>query len=331
MATSESKSFLLTGSAEGAVRALRLEDGGKVIEPAGNYEGERLSFLALGARLTSGELRVFTSHKGSLSALVFDPSRGTFTKTHTTPTAGSGTFVTVADSPSAPATIFVAHYHEHCVSCFSFDEESGFGAETVLQPGHNPHQTKLIGGALFVPCLGSDALAVYRPGDGAFGFESERPQRIAVPGGPRHLAFTRDERDVFVLCELSSRIECLSADDEGTIRRRPEWSTVTHPDGGGHWSSDIALSPDEQRLFALNRDPSELVSFKLSEGAAPVRSGCLSLTAPIRSFSMDPCGSALHLGGEDGILHAVSIEGAPLRLGRYEGLGSLRHTARVEL
>src|SRR5690606_37794639 len=143
----------------------------------------------------------------------------------------------------------------------------------------NPHQTRVSTDSLFIPCLGSDHIAVYPLGTDSppEGLQSVEPKLIEVPGGPRHLVLHPEGRLVFVLCELSSRVEVLSIDEGGTIERRAELGAFTHVDRGSHWSSDLAFSPELDRLFAVNRDPPELVTFSLVEGRAPETVHRLSL------------------------------------------------------
>lgn len=324
--------FLFVGSSDGFVRAFRITDGGKRLQSAGRFEGGALSFFAVSEPPASGEVRIFVSAKGSVRALTFDPKKESFREISGARTSGSGTYVAAA-SKSGGDSIFLAHYHEDRVSHFFFDEQRGFGRETLIDPGKNPHQTRVSTESLFVPCLGSDHIAVYPLGAGSLSEELQlaEPKRVEVPGGPRHLVLHPGGRFAFVLCELSSRIECLNIDERGTIERRADLGAFTHVDRGSHWSSDLALSPELDRLFAVNRDPPELVTFSWVEGRAPEMAHRLSLTAPLRSFTMDPRGECLHMGGEDGVLHSISIEGAPKIVGRNEGLGRLRHTQIIEI
>lgn len=334
-----SSQFVFVGSADGRLCAFRRCAEDATLLPAGSYNAGNLSFFALGRQTSECEIWVFVSGKLSVTALLYSPSTLTFRKIADAPTAGSGTHVAAtAEDPEAPTrhTVLLAHYHEHAFSTFRFCERAGFSEESVIRPGKHPHQAKVRGPLVYVPCLGSNSIAQYRivwehrPSSplskGAPSLFPLCPPSVSVPGGPRHMAFLPHTPAVFVLCELESRLELLEIGDDGGLCRIEGSAVFTHPDSGGHWSSDVAVQPDGALAYAVNRDPPEIVSFALTEGSAPRRVGRLALTAPVRSFAMAPDGSHLQVGGEDGVLNMVSISGEMSECSSVSGLGDIRHT-----
>ena len=327
-----SSEFVFVGSADGMLRAFRTDIGQNALTPAGSVRCSALSFLALGRRREDGSVWVFVSGKFSVQAFVYAPKTGTFCQVAVARTAGSGTHLTtIRDDPGAPRyqSVFIAHYHQHAISAFRFCEQGGFGEEVVIEPGRHAHQVRERGAFLYVPCLGSNYIAQYRivhePDARAPRLVALTPSFIQVPGGPRHMALHPHKPKALVVCELESRLELLEIDRAGGLCWIQEASTFTHPDGGAHWSSDVAIRPDGAFAYAINRDPPELLCFSLSEDGHPSRASVLPLSAPVRSFSIAPDGSRLQVGGEDGFLYTISTAGEMRVLSSLSGLGAIRH------
>lgn len=331
MAASNSE-VVFVGSSDGNLRAFRCNADEGTFATAGSYKSSDLSFFALGQKTRDGSIWVFVSGKGSVAALLYSPSTEDFQKIAETSTAGSGTHLAaVASDAEAPNchNVFLAHYHEHALSAFRFCEREGFGEELVIQPGQHPHQAKVRGSCLYVPCLGSNHIAQYKfewdEHDGAPRLLPLRPLCTFVPGGPRHMAFLPHGPKALVLCELESRLESFEIGVNGALRWLEEASVFTHPDAGAHWSSDVGVRADGAFVYAINRDPPELVSFALTEGSVPRRKSAVSLSAPVRSFGMAQNGEYMLVGGEDGVLYMVSTVGDMRARASLSDLGAIRH------
>jgi 6-phosphogluconolactonase (cycloisomerase 2 family) len=145
------------------------------------------------------------------------------------------------------------------------------------------------------------------------------------------MAFLPNIPKVLVLCELASRLEVLEIGSDGRLERQEQASIFTHTDGGAHWSSDVAVRPDGAFAYAINRDPPEIVAFALSTGGFPQRRAALALSAPVRSFAMAPDGSYLQVGGEDGVLHSISVGRQLKESSSLSGLGPIRHAEVIRL
>lgn len=334
--------FVFVGSADGVLRAFRAQDEPTGLVPAGFHQCRALSFFAVGGQSLDGSLWIFVCGRESLEAFVYSPVSETFRKVAEATTAGSGTHLTVLRDEfdgSESYTLFLSHYHQHCLSAFRFREGRGFSRQAVTQPGKNVHQSRARGELLYVPCLGSNHIAQYRMMNAADGdsMDDGVPELLPlepfpfVPGGPRHMAFLPHTAKALVLAELESRLELLELESDGRLRRREAASTPTHADGGPHWSSDIGVSPGGAFAYAINRDPPELVIFSVSLGGDLRRTNSIALTAPVRSFGMAPDGSHLQAGGEDGKLHWISLTGEARISSTLSDLGAIRHAEVVAL
>lgn len=327
---------VFVGSKDGALRAYRITPGHDSLVPAGCYNCGDLSFFALGRRIEDGSVWVFVSGNFSLRALIYCPSRETFREVAETRTSGSGTHLTT--NPGDPdlatyQTLFVAHYHQNVVSAFRYCEQDGFSDEALTEPGKHAHQTRVRGAFLYVPCLGSNHIAQYRivpePGLVAPRLLPLEPPCAFAPGGPRHMAFFPRQPKALLLCELESRLELFDIGADGELGLHEDASLFLHSDGGAHWSSDVAICPDGKFAYALNRDPPELVCLALAQDGRARRKSALALSAPVRSFGMAPDGSYLYAGGEDGLLHTISISAEMSVRSTLSGLGPIRHAEVV--
>ncbi len=130
--------------------------------------------------------------------------------------------------------------------------------------------------------LGTDRLSVYAFDSGS-GRLSPLPEKTVhtTPGaGPRHLAFSRDGRNVYVANELNNTVEAFSFDrDSGNLRHFQTLSTVPSDFKGTNYPGDIHLSPDGRFLYVSNRGDESLAIFSVESHSG--RLAFLS-TEPVR-------------------------------------------------
>jgi len=134
---------------------------------------------------------------------------------------------------------------------------------------------------------------------------------------------------VYALTELTSQICVYDVATSGALLQRKGATLATHEDGKCHTSSDIQVRPDGAFVYAVNRDPSELVQFKVLPDFNLSRVASFPLRGEVRSFAMDPRGAFLQVGSSAGILQAFSVDELTgcLALGpSLTELGSIRHT-----
>jgi hypothetical protein len=113
--------------------------------------------------------------------------------------------------------VAVAHYGSGHVTILPVQDNGGVGAASDTSRGPNDgcqkaHQTVFdaSGKYLFVPCLGSNYVIQFKFDAGKLALNT--PSTIAVPGGPRHLAFDPTEQHAYVLSELESKLTSLDYD-----------------------------------------------------------------------------------------------------------------------
>jgi 6-phosphogluconolactonase len=283
-----------------------------------------LSFFAL----APDRRTLFVAYDNGVSAYDYDAALQEFTHLGSAETHGGGTHVAVTENGKR---ILVAHYAANLLSLVTFDPKAGLSTIQELTPGENAHQVTISqdGQFVYVPCLGSDHIAQYLLGERTELVQQARPS-VSATGGPRHMAFHPNAPLAYVLTERSSQLHIFDVDTQtGSLAVRPTASVFTAADGLEHWSSDLQLTPDGNQLYAVNRDPSEIVHFQVLADHALERRASYPLSAPVRAFAMDPRGGYLLVGGNDGRLVRLEIHADTGQLSErssLDDLGNIRQT-----
>jgi 6-phosphogluconolactonase len=228
-------------------------------------------------------------------------------------------------------TLFGASYSAHLVSVNAVEADGRVVPEPrqVIPVGRHAHAILVdrANRAVFVPCLGTDQ--IYR-----FAFESGElrpgePVQMRTGTGPRHLAFSSDNRFLYVLGELDGSVTTFSLQD-GALQEVSTAAMATSlrpgaprgPDAPPRdrdrdiWAADIHLTPDGRFLYTSERTSSTLHAYGVDRS-----SGELSALAPTateqqpRGFAVDPQGKFLVASGEKSTMVAVHPIGADGTLG----------------
>ena len=106
--------------------------------------------------------------------------------------------------------------------------------------------------------VGLDRIYFYKIGNGTV-TESDR---ILTEEGqhPRHAVWTRDERRLYVITELSNEVLVYAMPEKKLLQRI---STLSEGFSGKSHCSAICLSPDEKTLYGANRYSESLVFFRI--------------------------------------------------------------------
>jgi 6-phosphogluconolactonase len=312
------------GSTDGFVRVYTMDTSDGSLSAAGELDtGSGLDFIAVGP----DDRTVFVSYNGSVSAFGYDPASEMLTLLDSATTFGVGTHVAV--DPTGKY-VFVAHYSEGALSFLPYAAGSGFGTATEFSPGNNAHQVRIdaAGTHVYVPCLGSDHVAQYTLDPVGGVLSPQSTPTVAAGNGPRHMDFHPSAPVAYVLDELASEIHVFDIEG-GSLVPRPGDSVFTSEDEQSHQSSDIQVTPDGSFVYAVNRQPSELVTFRVEADHTLTRLGADDLTGVVRSFGVDPAGQYLQIGGNDGRLAALRIDeasGVVTETSAETGLGDIHAT-----
>jgi 6-phosphogluconolactonase len=311
---------VFVGSTDGMLRAYVMNEADGSLQEAGTEDAGSLDFFTVGPDGTT----VFVSAGSSVSAYAYDRGDQSFSLIDEASTSGGGTHVTV--DPTG-GYVFVAHYNEGALSFHSFSSADGFGPEQAFSPGDNAHQARVdaSGTHVYVPCLGSNHVAQYSLDGGSL--TALTPATVTAAGGPRHFDFHPSQPVAYVVAELTSEVHVFDVGASGLLTPRGGASVFTHADEQYHWSSDIKVTPDGAHLYAVNRDPSEIVLFSIGSDQNATRVSSAALGGPVRSFAMDPKGKYLQVGGDDGVLRsfAIGAEGSLTPGPQTTNLGNIRN------
>ena len=199
---------------------------------------------------------------------------------------GDGSFATIKlNDEGIPGEI--ASVMQHTISGPKKPRQEGPHAHGVYFDQANKH--------LFVPDLGMDQVFIY-PFDAATSKLGEAlPSLTTAPGsGPRHMAFSRDEKHAYVINELANTVLATSYADGkftslGTVPTLPTDYT------GGNTTAEIEVHPSGKFVYGSNRGNDSIVVYRRD-----VQTGALTFLqhAPCggktpRHFVIDPSGAWL--------------------------------------
>jgi 6-phosphogluconolactonase len=174
---------------------------------------------------------------------------------------------------------------------------------------------------LFVPDLGIDKVLIrkFDPATSALS-DNEPAEMISPPGGgPRHMAFSPDEKHAYVINELTNTVSVAEFDAE-TGALKPIQEIATLPDGFSeqNTTAEIEVHPNGNFVYGSNRGHDSIVVYRRDP-----KSGKLTLVqhAPCggktpRHFKIDPTGKWLLCGHQNSdTISVLSLDPATGKLG----------------
>jgi 6-phosphogluconolactonase len=236
-------------------------------------------------------------------AFAINQATGALTELNRQGTGGT-TLAHVSVHPSGK-WVLSANYGTGDVTVFPVRPDGGIGAGMPRVPaGEQAHYILFdaTGQFLFVPCLASHHVAMFRFADGVL--TPNDPPTVPVTGSPRHLVFSPDQRFVYALTQNESII--LSFTFDRTTGRLTPLETINAtptPSLGAH----IAVHPSGRFLYASNRSDNSVAIFTVD-----ATSGRLSRVGYQRDmiaypwwFSIDTTGQLLLVASDRSATVAV--------------------------
>lgn len=206
----------------------------------------------------------------------------------------NGKWVAIANYGGGSVAVYPVNQDGSLKPASAFVKHRGSGPHPSRQKEPHAHSIKFSedGKTLYAADLGTDQLLIYQL-DEATGMISQSVQPfVALPpgSGPRHFAFSTDEKFCYVANELNSTVSVLE-------RKNDRWTVTetlsTLPSGftGDSFCADIHLSPDGKFLYVSNRGHQSIAVFGINEN------GSLSTITNVnvqgdwpRNFTIDPSG-----------------------------------------
>jgi 6-phosphogluconolactonase len=253
---------------------------------------------------------------GSISAFAIDPASGQLKLLNTVSSGGPGPCHVSLDQTGK--WLFAANYEGGSLAMFPVHPDGSIGAASAFiqhkgssvdkdrQTGPHAHSAYAAPNNRFVLTadLGLDHVMVYRF-DAAKGTltPNQPPFAALAPGsGPRHLAFGKDGKFVYVLSEMAATVTAFrynaiagSLDPTQTISMLPDGFT------GFKSGAEIAVHPNGKFLYASNRGHDSIAIFRIDPASGGLTAaGRVSTQGKTpRNFAIDPTGSFLLAANQD--------------------------------
>ena len=273
-----------------------------VIHPNGkwayvaNESGKQSTISAFALDAQSGKLTLLNQ----LPALGEDPCYISFDKT--------GKFVFIANYTSGNVAVFPilpdGKLGEHTAV---LTDAGAVGPNKERQEGPHAHWIEPSAGNryVYVSDLGLDHVLIYKfdaakgtltPAAAAAAKPNDPFSATLSPGtGPRHVAFSRDGKFMYVLGEIKSTVTVFANEANESYRSIQTISTLPEGFSGRNDTAEIAMHPNGKWLYASNRGHDSIAVFEVEPGK-----GTLRLVADVstggkepRHFAIDPAGKFL--------------------------------------
>ena len=188
-----------------------------------------------------------------------------------------------------------------------FVQHRGSGVNPLRQEGPNVHSTAASGDGRYLYCadLGLDRIFCYEILENGKLIPAGEEKQIRFPSGegPRHFVFTRDEKWLYAVTELGSRVFAFRArEGEHIYDKVLDVSALPEDFQGENLAADIHLSGDERFLYVSNRGMDGITVFHISEEGLPDRTVeyHTSWGREPRNFCITPDGGFLLIANQAG-------------------------------
>lgn len=211
--------------------------------------------------------------------------------------SADGKWVAVANYGGGSVAVYPVGEGGALMPATGIVKHKGSGPDKARQ--NEPHAHSIVfsrdGNILYAADLGTDQLLIYRLDKGTGMLSpADQPHVMMPPGsGPRHFAFTSDERWAYVANELLSTVSVLERRN-GRLEVVQTISSLPGGFTGTSYCADIHLSGDEQFVYVSNRGHQSVAVFKRATD------GRLNLLETVqvqgdwpRNFAIDPSGKYL--------------------------------------
>lgn len=242
--------------------------------------------------------------------------------------------------------LFGASYGAHLVSVNAVDRDGRVSDDPLqlIPVGRNAHAIRIDDSNRFVyvPTLGTDQIFqfVFDANSGRLSSNTPAIAQMKPGTGPRHFAFSPDNRFVYVLSELLATVTTYALDkttgvltELGSVSglppdtplqagspRLPVGTAGAAPRNTDNdiWAADIHITPDGRFLYISERASSTLGAFSIDGATGKLNYlGSTPTERQPRGFAIDPIGKFLIASGQksDTIsVYSIDPTGGALRL-----------------
>ena len=314
----QTKYIVYVGSYGTGIQAYRFDAGngqlqpigitGKITNPSFLIADHDFRYLYAVSELTGNE-------EGAVASFAINSASGGLTSLNSVSSAGLAPCHLALDQTSR--MLMVANYTSGGVSAYPIKDDGRIGARTALmtaqgkgpnterQEGPHAHEVVVTSDNRFayVPDLGLDHLRIYKIDPShAMLTPNNPPFAKQDPGmGPRHMAFSPDERFAYVANELKSEVSVFQHDkDTGALTKVQDVSTLPAGYAGENAPAEILVDSAGKFVYATNRGADSIAVFAIdpSKGTLQQIQVISSEGTMPRGLEIDPTGHFVFAGNQ---------------------------------
>ena len=253
---------------------------------------------------------------GSISAFAIDEATGQLKLLNKVSSKGTdpchvsldetGKWLFAANYTSGSLVVFPVHENGSLGEASAFVQHTGSSVDPQRQKGPHAHSVYASPDNRFVLAndLGLDHVMVYRLDAAKGTLTANQPPfaKLAPGSGPRHLAFGKDGKFVYVLSEMMATVTVFSYNaGAGSLAQTQTISMLPADYTGPKSGAEIAVHPNGKFLYASNREHNSIAIFRIDPGSgALTAAGRVSTQGKTpRNFAIDPTGAFLLAANQD--------------------------------
>ncbi|KQO22433.1 6-phosphogluconolactonase [Flavobacterium sp. Leaf82] len=248
--------------------------------------------------------------ESAVSAFTYDSKTGKLKLLNTNSSLGADPCHLINDDKN----VIVANYSGGSIAVFKKNadgsitegqqllQHEGKGPNAARQEKAHVHQVVFSPDKKFVLSndLGQDKVFIYKYNAGAAHEILTLKGTVAVKAGsgPRHLAFSKDGKFVYLVQELDGTLTTFTYDKTGNLKLLKETNIIPKDFKGANSSAAIKISPDGNFLYVSDRgDVNAITVYQiLKDGSIKFVEQQSTLGKGPRDFVIDPTGNYLLVG-----------------------------------
>ncbi|HUI75837.1 MAG TPA: lactonase family protein [Candidatus Acidoferrum sp.] len=272
------------------------------VHPSGKY-----LYAVNEAAITDGDKH------GAVSAFSIDPQTGKLTLLNQVSSLGvdpcfisfdkTGKYALVANYTSGSVAVFPVLGDGKIGKETAFIQDSGkLGPNAKRQEGPHAHFIATTADNRYAveSDLGLDEILVYKfdASNGTLTPNDPPYFRIKPGSGPRHIAFSADDKFAYVVSEMGSTVTALRFDArKGSFKQLQAISTLPPGYSGRNDAAEIAIHPNGKFLYASNRGNDSIAIYAIDpkKGTLTPQGGIPTGGKEPRHFTFDPSGKFMFI------------------------------------
>ena len=278
---------------------------------------------------------------GSVAAFAIDRGTGSLHSLNSQSSGGVAPCHLAVDKTSK--MVIVANYTSGGVSAYPIEPDGRLGEMSLLMTAQGsgpdaarqegPHAHEVVISAdnrlAYVPDLGLDHIRLYQLAPATAKLTPNNPPFVQqTPGmGPRHLAFTPDEKFAYVMNELKSQVSVFAHNSaNGSLMKIQDISSLAPGYAGENAPAEILVDSAGRFVYATNRGEDTIAVFSIngSDGKLTMVQSISSQGKNPRGLEIDPTGSFIFAGNQDS--NNFVIYHIEKTTGRLSPTGEVIHT-----